>query len=266
MIANNLDQMQITANVDEADIGKVKLGMPVEFTVDAYPMNRFDGSVKQIRLNPTSESNVVSYSVIIDAANPERKLLPGMTTNVTIIIQAKENVLRIPETATRFKPSKEIWELFGLKWDEELLNAGRNAMKAAAEKAASDATKTAVATPKPEAAAQVQRPKQGKGNIPDSLKAKFAARSGAAAQSGQAFMGAGGGSRRIRTAVVWVLDGKTPKPVPVKIGISDGANVEVIEGIDKNATLVIGVNYKDPKQKSSANAASPTGPGMGRRF
>ncbi|MDY0151762.1 MAG: efflux RND transporter periplasmic adaptor subunit, partial [Candidatus Cloacimonas sp.] len=101
MIANNLDQMQITANVDEADIGKIKLELPVEFTVDAYPTNRFEGNVKQIRLNPTTDSNVVSYSVIIDAANPERKLLPGMTTNVTIEIQAKENVLRVPETATQ---------------------------------------------------------------------------------------------------------------------------------------------------------------------
>ena len=97
-IANNLDQMQITANVDEADIGKIKLGLPVEFNVDAYPSAQFSGEVKQIRLNPSSENNVVSYSVIIDAANPDHKLLPGMTTNVTIVIQAKQNVLRIPET------------------------------------------------------------------------------------------------------------------------------------------------------------------------
>lgn len=266
MIANNLDQMQITANVDEADIGKVQLGMPVEFTVDAYPMSHFEGTVKQIRLNPDTENNVVSYSVIIDAANPERKLLPGMTTNVTIVIQAKDNVLRIPETATRFKPSKEIWELFGLKWDDELLNAGRNAMKAAADKTATAVKKTDANAPKPEAVAKLQAPTKGKGNIPDSLKAKFAARKGGLAKGGTAFMGSASGSRRVRTAVVWVLDGNTPKPVPVKIGISDGANVEVIEGIDVNATLVIGVNYKDPKQNAANNTASPTGPGMGRRF
>ncbi len=69
-IANNLDQMQISANVDEADIGKIKVGLTVEFSVDAYPSENFFGNVKQIRLNPTTESNVVSYSVIIDAANP----------------------------------------------------------------------------------------------------------------------------------------------------------------------------------------------------
>ena len=264
MIANNLDQMQITANVDEADIGKIKLGLPVEFTVDAYPMSRFDGSVKQIRLNPSTESNVVSYSVIIDAANPDRKLLPGMTTNVTIVIQAKENVLRIPETAARFKPSKEIWELFGLKWDEELLNAGRNAMKAAAEKATAEMKSAPTAAPKTAAVDNRKAPKPGRAAMPDSLKAKFAARGGNS-QGGAAFAGAGGGgSRKVRTAIVWVLEGKTPKPVPVKIGISDGANVEVIEGITTSSNLVVGVNYKDPKQ--AANANSPAGPGMGRRF
>ncbi|HOD59441.1 MAG TPA: efflux RND transporter periplasmic adaptor subunit, partial [Candidatus Syntrophosphaera sp.] len=113
-IANNLDLMQITAVVDEADIGKVRVGMPVEFTVDAYPEEQFYGTVNQIRLNSIIEQNVVSYNVIIDTDNPEHKLLPGMTTNVTIIVQSKEDVMCIPVTATRFLPSKEVWELFGL--------------------------------------------------------------------------------------------------------------------------------------------------------
>lgn len=265
-IANNLDQMQITANVDEADIGKVKIGLPVEFNVDAYPTNRFEGSVKQIRLNPTTDSNVVSYSVIIDAANPERKLLPGMTTNVTIVIQAKENTMRIPETATRFRPSQEIWEQFGLKWDDELLNAGRNAMKAAAEKAKSVAQGEAKATEKK---AELPKPtfKQG-GNMPDSIKAKMAARQGGGGGRGAGpgfapmSMGFGSGART-RTAIVWVLEGNTPKPVPVKIGISDGAFVEVVEGLDEKASFITGVIYKDIKQN---NNTTPTGPGMGRRF
>lgn len=270
-IANNLDQMQITANVDEADIGKIKIGLPVEFSVDAYPMNRFNGSVKQIRLNPSTESNVVSYSVIIDAANPERKLLPGMTTNVTIVIQAKENTMRIPETATRFRPSQEIWEQFGLKWDDELLNAGRNAMMAAAEKARAEVVAQSQGKPeeKKAEAPKTAMPPRG-GNMPDSIRAKFAARQGGGGgQGGNSGFGAmsfGGGARtRTRTAVVWVLDGKTPKPVPVKIGISDGAFVEVIEGLDPKATFVTGVIIKDTKQNAS-NTMAPTGPGMGRRF
>jgi len=273
-IANNLDQMQITANVDEADIGKVKLAQPVEFNVDAYPSLKFNGEVKQIRLNPQTDNNVVSYSVIIDASNPDHRLLPGMTSNVTIVIQAKQNVLRIPEAATRFKPSKEVWELFGLKWDDELLNAGKNAMLAAMEKAKADAAKEAPTASKPEPGKPVTaKPQAAMQNdhrkpLPDSLKARFTAyrnngKPGSLPQG--AFPGNGSGTRRIRTSVVWVLNGKTPKPVPVKTGISDGAFVEVVEGIDANAVLVTGVNYKDPKQATNNNN-SPTGPGMGRRF
>ena len=131
-IANNLDMMQITAVVDEADIGKVKVGMPVEFTVDAYPEEQFYGTVNQIRLNSIVEQNVVSYNVIIDTDNPDQKLLPGMTTNVTIITKSKEDVMCIPVTATRFFPNKELWELFGLQWDENLITKARSAARQAA--------------------------------------------------------------------------------------------------------------------------------------
>ena len=124
-IANNLDKMQITANVDEADIGRIKVGLPVEFSVDAYTTMAFTGEVQQIRLNPVTEQNVVSYSVIIDAENPGRVLLPGMTTNVTIIVKSRQNTMRIPETATRFRPSKELWTLFGLKWEDDMIQKER---------------------------------------------------------------------------------------------------------------------------------------------
>lgn len=120
VIANNLQQMQITADIDEADIGKIKINMPVEFSVDAYSEEQFEGKVNQVRLSPKTDQNVVTYSVIIDVANPALKLLPGMTANVTIILRQKDDVLRIPDSSTRFKPSKEMWKLFGLKWDESL--------------------------------------------------------------------------------------------------------------------------------------------------
>ncbi len=120
VIANNLQQMKIEAEVDEADIGRIRTGLPVEFSVDAYPEQRFFGKVNQIRLNPTTQQNVVSYTVIIEVRNDNLKLLPGMTANVSIVIKAKDEVLKIPESALRFKPSKELWKQFGLKWDDEL--------------------------------------------------------------------------------------------------------------------------------------------------
>ena len=97
-IANDLTQMQVEAKVDEADIGEVKSGQPVTFTVDAFPDDVFTGTVKEVRINPTVTSNVVTYTVIINAPNPESKLFPGMTANVTITTK-KESGVCIPMTA-----------------------------------------------------------------------------------------------------------------------------------------------------------------------
>ena len=96
-IANDLTQMQVEAKVDEADIGEVKAGQPVTFTVDAFPDDVFTGSVKEVRINPTVTSNVVTYTVIINAPNPETKLFPGMTANVSITTK-KESGVSIPMT------------------------------------------------------------------------------------------------------------------------------------------------------------------------
>ncbi|MBR4135970.1 MAG: efflux RND transporter periplasmic adaptor subunit [Bacteroidales bacterium] len=97
-IANDLTQMQVQASVDEADIGEVKAGQPVTFTVDAFPDDVFTGTVKEVRINPTVTANVVTYTVIINAPNPETKLFPGMTASVTIVTK-KESGVCIPMTA-----------------------------------------------------------------------------------------------------------------------------------------------------------------------
>lgn len=102
-IAQDLTKMQIDTNVDEADIGKIKEGQNVEFTVDAYPDIIFKGKVSQVRNAPITVQNVVTYDVVIKVDNPDLKLKPGMTANVSIIIERKDNVLRIPNSALRFK-------------------------------------------------------------------------------------------------------------------------------------------------------------------
>lgn len=107
-IANDLTQMQVIADVDEADIGEVKEGQSVEFTVDAYPNDVFHGSVTQVRLEATVTNNVVTYEVVINAPNPDYKLKPGLTANVTITTMQKENVLAAPSKAFRFHPDKEL--------------------------------------------------------------------------------------------------------------------------------------------------------------
>lgn len=102
-IAQDLTKMQIDTNVDESDIGKVKAGQDVEFTVDAYPDFTFKGKVWQVRNAPITVQNVVTYDVVVKVDNPELKLKPGMTANVSIIISIKKDVLKIPNAALRFK-------------------------------------------------------------------------------------------------------------------------------------------------------------------
>lgn len=109
-IANNLTEMQVEANVDEADIGQVKEGQPVTFTVDAFPDDVFTGTVRQVRLEPTVTSNVVTYTVIIAASNPEEKLFPGMTASVTIIVD-KETGIAVPMEALYCSLEQSVMEI-----------------------------------------------------------------------------------------------------------------------------------------------------------
>ena len=106
-IANDLTRMQVIANVDEADIGEVKDGQKVTFTVDAYPEDTFTGSVTQVRLQPTTTSNVVTYEVVVGAPNPDLKLKPGLTANITITTLEKDSILLVPVKALRFTPEQK---------------------------------------------------------------------------------------------------------------------------------------------------------------
>lgn len=112
-IANNLTQMQADASIDEADIGNIKDGQVASFTVDAYPDSTFQGTVKQIRLAPVIVQNVVTYDVIIAVSNPNMLLKPGMTANVTIIVDHRENVLKVASSALRFKPTMQGGDSLG---------------------------------------------------------------------------------------------------------------------------------------------------------
>lgn len=106
-IARDLTRMQIETSIDEADIGKIKAGLPVQFTVDAHPDILFVGRIAEIRNAPTTISNVVTYTVIIKVDNPELRLKPGMTANVTVVTDNRENVLKVPNAALRFKMAAE---------------------------------------------------------------------------------------------------------------------------------------------------------------
>jgi HlyD family secretion protein len=120
IIAADLTKMQVNANIDESDVGRMRPGQAVTFRVDAYPTETFHGTVHQVRLNPLTVQNVVTYSTVIDVPNPELKLKPGMTANVNIEIARRDNVLRVPNAALRFRPTKDVFDALNQPMPPEL--------------------------------------------------------------------------------------------------------------------------------------------------
>jgi HlyD family secretion protein len=157
VLAADLRHMQVNANIDEADIGRIRPGQRVRFRVDAYPLDEFVGTVSEVRLQPTVVQNVVTYTTVIDAPNDALKLKPGMTATVAIEIARRENVLRIPNAALRFRPTREIFAALGQE-PPELLAASDRERPGAAATPAGGAT---VPAPPSGAAASPRQPAAG---------------------------------------------------------------------------------------------------------
>ncbi|NUN68291.1 MAG: efflux RND transporter periplasmic adaptor subunit [Bacteroidetes bacterium] len=243
-IAHDLTKMQVQANVDEADIGKVEEQQEVTFTVDAYPEQAFRGKVRQVRLSPKVEQNVVNYTVIIDVPNPDLKLMPGMTATVTILINRKEAVLRVPTVALRFNPPEEYIEI---RKDSAQQGGGSD---------------TAQNDRRRQWRERMQREGGGPGGGP----------------GGGIGGGMGGGGfdpqRRMQQRIpsrIWVMnERKKLEPVMVRTGISDGTFTEIVRGrIEEGQEIVVGTIAQKPvavQNSSPFNQQRNTGGGMPRRF
>ena len=239
LIANDLAKMQIDALVSEADIGGAAVGQNVNFSVDAYPYRTFHGKLSQIRYGSITNQNVISYDCVIAVNNSDLKLLPGMTANVSIIIAERNNALKIPNAALRWRPLE-----------------------------------VAAPTSRTKAAAQVAS--QG---IPGGGSRPGAGGFGPGGPRGGAGGGEGGANGRPRgerqlQRTVYVLpaaaDPKNgvaskPEPMQVKVGISDGISTEVLEGVDEGAAIVTGMLSGGDSSRQSG-AANPFGGGPFRRF
>jgi HlyD family secretion protein len=216
-IANDLTQMQVIANIDQADIGLVEQAKSVRFTVDAFPGKEFDGKIAEMRLNPVNVQNVVTYNVVINVENPEQKLKPGMTANLTITIDERNDVLKVPNSALRFTPQD------GSRQRNNANGGGQNQ-------------------------GQGRRRQQGG----DASASNFAP-SSAPVLEGQ-------------TRIVWVLDqnGK-PERRRIKVGLSDGASTEVVEGELKEGDMVITGQTLTGSASSQSNQSRPPGFGNAPR-
>ncbi|MBO0799300.1 MAG: efflux RND transporter periplasmic adaptor subunit [Blastocatellia bacterium] len=289
-IATDLKDMQVIAAIDQADIGVINQNNKVSFTVDAFPGQNFQGTINQIRLNATNVSNVVTYNVVIDVKNPELKLKPGMTTNLTFAIAERDNVLKIPNAALRFKPA----DITNEKIREMLRGAGGNNPTQAKRNAEATSTAEAGQPKRPEGDKQAAVEKPGRRAQGDQSAA------GAnAAQSKKGDLQAGPGKKRLKdqqaaaggdnaadegkrfsgfaptTAimtegqwrVVWVLGGpdKTPQPRRIQIGISDGTYTEILRGDLNEGDEVIVMQNVSANSRSNRTQTPPGfgGPRMG---
>lgn len=211
ILAKDLSRMRVMADVDEADIGAVKAGQKVSFTVDAFQDDTFQGTVESVRLNPTVTSNVVTYTVVISAENPDLKLLPGMTATCTIVTEEVENALSVPVAAIKFSPGKME------------------------KKASSDDDDFG---PPP--------PGMG-GNAPAMHKASSSV-------------------PKIVGKNVWINNNGRLDFRPVRTGINDGVNVEILEGLsDGDSVVVREETVSEAKPRMNSDGESPFMPGPKRK-
>jgi HlyD family secretion protein len=247
LIANDLAQMQILASVDESDIGAIKPDQPVRFTVQAYPDQRFNGTVKQVRLQSKTTENVVNYTVVVSVGNPDGRLLPGMTATLEFLTGSASDVLLAPNAALRFRPTDEMraevrqrfQQRAGASEGNESAPTGSGAMTADRAMGSAGA-------------------RNGAG-----FGAGGEARNGAAAGRGGAEGGAGNRTRRSNAPTLWYLDASGQLAIArVRAGLTDGQLTEV-EGpeLKEGMQVIVGVNT--PAQNNGNNALGVFGPPAG---
>jgi HlyD family secretion protein len=229
VIANDLTKMQIDSNVAEADVGGIELGQDVEFTVDAFPTRTFRGKVVQVRNSPITVQNVVTYDTVIEVNNTDLKLKPGMTANVSIIVARKEDVIKMPNAALRFRPPEAVATN---QVASSRPPAGRNGSGWGSGRG--------------------ERPGGGSGGGPGPGRMR-----GERQITRTVYLlstNAPVGSEAAKPAL---------QPLQVKTGISDGIFTEVVDGLSEG--MVVVTSSTTPNSSSARPQANPFGGGM-RRF
>jgi HlyD family secretion protein len=252
-IAQDLTKMQVYAATDESDIGQIRNDQKVTFRVDAFPRDTFSGVVTQVRMNPTTVQNVVTYSTVIDFANPDLKLFPGMTAYITIPVATTQNVLRVPNGALRYKPDLPQTEIRALL-DKNGIGGGGGKQNGSAGEASAPG-QTAAAGQGGQGGGPRHRAAQG-GEQPGG---GTAAGSNTAAQTAAA---GGGGGAPLDRATIWkVTPDKQLVPVLVKTGITDHTLTEVVQVL--TGTLNEGDQLVTGSAKAASASRAPGAPGVG---
>jgi HlyD family secretion protein len=226
VIAEDLRKMEVHVSVAESDIGQIAAGTRADFTVDAFPDREFTGTVKQIRFEPQTQSNVVTYDAVVSVANEKLELRPGMTANVTFIAEERRDVLVVPNKALRYRPPDAPGSASSS--DRRSRNA---AGKTSGDRGSSS---------------------RDRGGAKKSAWGEGAVGGGSSER--------GGGSDG-RPKTVWVLKQGKPSPVTIKAGLSDGTNTELVDGdLREGDSVIVGGARDDAKDKTNDRSG-----GSGRR-
>jgi HlyD family secretion protein len=252
-IAQDLRDMQVEAAIDEADVGRLRAGMAASFAVDAFPRRNFSGEIRQIRKSPQNVQNVVSYTVVISAANPDLALLPGMTANVRIAVDSREAALKVPNAALRWRPAGaadakapldapvqqtggQAVQQFRARLQEELKPS--EAQRAQLEEIFSESRQKFARV----------RDMKGDGNRRREMEKIRSETNARIAQiltpeqqpAWERLLGESGARGQSAAGRVYVLEGGQPKALDVRLGLSDGTTTEVLAGLAEGSEVIIG--------------------------
>jgi HlyD family secretion protein len=250
VLAADLTKMQVDANIDESDVGRMRPGQTVTFRVDAYPNETFTGAVEQVRLQPTTVQNVVTYQTVIEVPNQQMKLKPGMTATVTIEVARKNGVLRVPAAATRFRPSAEVFAALKQDVPQQAQRGRSNGANATGAGQPAQARPNVNAQSATRAAGQ-----QGRVASVPSIK-------GGATTVDALF----GPLPTVETrGTVWLFVNKQLKPVRLRLGTSDGANTEVLDAneLPVGAEVVTSVILPTATTQAAGTTGTTSNPLMG---
>lgn len=246
VMVNDLSQMQIIASVSEADISNIREGQTVNFTVDAYPGRPFRGTVSQIRNNPIREQNVVSYSTVIDVRNDDLRLKPGMTADVAIVVQERENVLLLANSALRARVPDDIIlpvVATAASAESDPSAPAPNSLEALLKEVGHTEGR-----PTPAVMERVRALATERGIVLEPRRGRRARTADVGAESNR---------------TVYLPAGTTALPraqaVTARFGITDGVNTEIISGLDENAAVIVSVIDAAELAAAPAAGGSPFG-------
>jgi HlyD family secretion protein len=254
-IAQDLRDMQVEAAIDEADVGRLRTGMPATFAVDAFPRRNFNGEIKQIRKSPVNVQNVVSYTVVITASNPDLALLPGMTANVRIAVDQRSNVLKVPNAALRFRPAGSVEPRAPVDAPQAAQQQGGQGVqefrnRIVQELKPSETQKAQLDEIYNEARQKFARIRDMKaeGNRrkeAERIRAETNARIGEILTPEQRpawerLLAEAGSRGQTSSGRVYLLEGGEPKAIEVRLGLSDGTSTQVVSGLTENQEVIVG--------------------------